>query len=303
MTNDERNPKAEAPGAVSFAGADHSPREETFKKSEMRLAELLLCPPDHYGIEYEINPWMDRRQNAEPALARAQWGALKAKLESLGAKVELLAAQPSLPDLVFTANAGLTVGKRFIRSNFRFPQRRGEEPHFEEWFARRGFEILRLPEGLFFEGEGDALFCGDVLFCGYRFRSDIRSHRAIGEMLKCLVISVELVMDRFYHLDTCFCPLGDGSAMWYPEAFDDYGQRALRKRIPSLIDVAPEEARNFACNAVVLGREIVLPEGCPILYTELRERGFQPHPLPMTEFLKAGGACKCLTLFVPQKAA
>jgi N-dimethylarginine dimethylaminohydrolase len=266
------------------------------------MPQLLLCPPDYYGIEYEINPWMDRRQNAEPGLAQMQWQGLKQKLESLGTQLEMLAPQKSLPDLVFTANAGLAIGKKFIRSNFRFPERRGEEKHFEDWFAARGFEIERLPEGLFFEGEGDALFCEDVLFCGYRFRSDIRSHRAIGEMLQCLVISVELVMDRFYHLDTCFCPLGDGAALWYPEAFDDYGQRAMRKRIPSLIDVAPEEAFHFACNAIVLGREIVLPEGCPKLYATLRERGFNPNPLPMTEFLKAGGACKCLTLFVPQKA-
>ncbi len=267
------------------------------------MAQLLLCPPDYYGIEYEINPWMDRRQNAELAVAQAQWQSLRQKLEALGAQVELLAPQKNLPDLVFTANAGLTVGKKFIRSNFRFPQRQGEEKHFEDWFAARGFEIARLPEGLFFEGEGDALFCGDILFCGYRFRSDIRSHRTIGELLKSLVISVELVMDRFYHLDTCFCPLGDGSALWYPEAFDDYGQRAMRKHIRSLIDVAPEEAGKFACNAVVLGREIVLPEGCPKLYATLQERGFNPNPLPMTEFLKAGGACKCLTLFVPQRGA
>jgi len=301
MTNDETNPNAEARGVSSLA-IDHLVRETAFKKAETRMAQLLLCPPDHFGIEYEINPWMDRRQNAQPALAKAQWAALKEKLESLGAQIDLLPPQPSLPDLVFTANAGLTVGKKFIRSNFRFPQRRGEEQHFEQWFAARGFEIVRLPEGLFFEGEGDALFCGDVLFCGYRFRSDIRSHRSIGEILKRLVISVELVMDRFYHLDTCFCPLGDGSALWFPGAFDDYGQRALRRHIPSLIDVAPEEARNFACNAVVLGRDIVLPEGCPMLCEKLRERGFKPHPLAMTEFLKAGGACKCLTLFVPQRA-
>ena len=266
------------------------------------MPKLLLCPPDHYGIEYEINPWMDRRQNAVPAVAREQWQKLRDQLQALGCDIELVAPQPNLPDMVFTANAGLVVGKRFIRSNFRFPQRRGEEQYFEQWFAEHGYEIEQLPQGMFFEGEGDALFCGNVLFCGYRFRSDIRSHRAIGEMLQCLVISVELVMDRFYHLDTCFCPLGDGAALWYPEAFDDYGQRAMRKRIPSLIDVAPEEAFHFACNAIVLGREIVLPEGCPKLYATLRERGFNPNPLPMTEFLKAGGACKCLTLFVPQKA-
>jgi N-dimethylarginine dimethylaminohydrolase len=265
------------------------------------MRSLLLCPPDYYGIEYEINPWMDRSRNADPELARTQWRGLLEKLQSLGCEVELVAPRKQLPDMVFTANAGLLVGKRFIRSNFRFPQRQGEEKHFEKWFAGRGYEIARLPEGLFFEGEGDALFCGDVLFCGYRFRSDIRSHQIIGEQLKKLVISVELVKDRFYHLDTCFCPLPDGSAMWHPEAFDEYGQRAIRNHIPDGIEVKAEEAAHFACNAVVLEKRIVLPEGCPKLCAALNERGYETHPLPMSEFLKAGGACKCLVLLLPQR--
>jgi N-dimethylarginine dimethylaminohydrolase len=266
------------------------------------MPKLLLCPPDHYGIEYEINPWMDRRQNAVPAVAREQWQKLRDQLQALGCDIELVAPQPNLPDMVFTANAGLVVGKRFIRSNFRFPQRRGEEQYFEQWFAEHGYEIEQLPQGMFFEGEGDALFCGNVLFCGYRFRSDINSHRRLGEILKCLVVSVELVEDRFYHLDTCFCPLPDGAALWYPGAFDEYGRRALRHHIREGIEVAEEEARHFACNAVVCGQAIALPEGCPQLEAALRERGYHPHPLAMTEFLKAGGACKCLALLLPQRA-
>lgn len=265
------------------------------------MRKLLLCPPDFYGIEYEINPWMNRNEGASMPLAREQWQGLHDKLRALGCPIELLEAKPKLPDMVFTANAGLVVGNRFIRSNFRYPERRGEEAHFENWFAQRGFEIERIPEGLFFEGEGDALFCGETLFCGYRFRSDIRSHQRIGALLKALVISVELVEDRFYHLDTCFCPLPDGGAIWFPAAFDTYGQRAIRKHVSGLIDVIPEEAMHFACNAVLWERNIVLPAGCPRLTSALEEKGYQPHPVPMTEFLKAGGACKCLTLFIPQR--
>jgi len=120
-------------------------------------------------------------------------------------------------------------------------------------------------------------------------------------LLNCLVVSLELVRERHYHLDTCFCPLSADSAIWYPGAFDEYGQRAIRHHIRHLIEVVPEEALHFACNAVVLGNQIVLPEQCPKLYAELTDRGFHPHPLVMTEFLKAGGACKCLVLFLPQR--
>lgn len=263
--------------------------------------QLLLCPPDHYGIEYEINPWMSREHNADPRLATSQWHGLRDKLRELGCDVQLLPAQPRLPDLVFTANAGLLVGHRFIPSHFRHPERQGEEPHFIQWFTDHGCEIVRLPEDMFFEGEGDALFAGDMLFCGYKFRSEIRSHQFIADQLECLVVSVELVDSRFYHLDTCFCPLNATTAMWFPGAFDEYGQRAIRNHIPHLIGVAPEESVHFACNAVVLERDVVLPEGCPKLYTALEEQGFQTHALPMTEFIKAGGACKCLTLLLPQR--
>lgn len=262
------------------------------------MRKLLLCPPDYYGIEYEINPWMKRTQNANPELARSQWSSLRDTLQSLGCHIELLRPEPNLPDLVFTANAGLVVGNRFFSSHFRFPERQGEEEHFDHWFNKHGYELIRLPSDLYFEGEGDALFCGDVLFCGYRFRSDIRSHRHLAEILGRLVLSIELIQDRFYHLDTCFCPLPDGSAIWYPSAFDDYGQKTIRYHTRELIEVLPEEAAHFACNAVVLGQQIVLPANCEKLSASLKNRGYTTHELTMTEFIKAGGACKCLTLFL-----
>lgn len=263
------------------------------------MPRLLLCPPDYYGIEYEINPWMRRTRDAERELARAQWKSLHDKLDSLGCQIDLLEPQPGLPDLVFTANAGLVIGRRFIPSNFRHKERRGEEVHFARWFAEHGFEVIELPSKLVFEGEGDALFCGDILFCGYKFRSDIQAHRRLGELLGCLVVSVELADERFYHLDTCFCPLPDGGALWFPNAFDEYSQRAIREHCGTLTEVAAAEASHFACNAVVLDRNIVLPAGSPQLCRDLTERGYHPHELEMSEFIKAGGACKCLTLFVP----
>lgn len=265
------------------------------------MRDLLLCPPDHYGIEYEINPWMSRERGADVPLTRQQWQRLQETLSSLAGKIELVPPQPKLPDMVFTANAGLAVGRKFIPSNFRHEERSGEAPHFARWMEEHGYEVLWLPKDLYFEGEGDALFAGDALFCGYKFRSDIQAHRAVAEMLGCLVISVELVDPRFYHLDTCFCPLPDGSAIWFPAAFDEYGQRAIRAHVPSLIEVEEEEAACFSCNAVVLEGDIVMPEGAPKLVSKLEERGYRCHSLPMSEFLKAGGACKCLTMLLPQR--
>jgi N-dimethylarginine dimethylaminohydrolase len=95
--------------------------------------------------------------------------------------------------------------------------------------------------------------------------------------------------------------LPDGGVIWFPPAFDEYGQQAVREHVSDLIEVAPDEAMHFCCNAVPLGRDIVLPEGAPKLAAALTDRGYNCHPLPMTEFLKAGGACKCLMMFMPQR--
>ena len=158
------------------------------------------------------------------------------------------------------------------------------------------FEIRHVPEDLHFEGAGDALFCGDTLFAGYRIRSHARGHQQIGEMLGCRVIPLELVDPYYYHLDTCFCPLSPTQAIYFPPAFDEYGCAALQAHIPELIEVQPDEARRFACNAVVVGRTVTTNTGCQQLHAALRDRGFVTQETLLDEFVKAGGSAKCLTL-------
>ena len=204
--------------------------------------------------------------------------------------------QPGLPDLVFTANAALIHGDRSILSNFRHPQRQGEQPVNESWFAAHGFHVEPLPPNLHFEGAGDALFCGETLFAGYQIRSHAVGHQEVARRLGCRVIPLALVDSYFYHLDTCFCPLALQQAIYYPGAFDEYGLRAIREHVPELIPVAEPEARQFACNAVVVGQCVITNSGCPQLHTELHRLGFQTRETPLSEFVKAGGTAKCLTL-------
>jgi N-dimethylarginine dimethylaminohydrolase len=257
---------------------------------------ILMCPAEHYGIEYEINPWMSRERQADRALAVLQWQALCDLFRSLGVHVELLPPVPGLPDLVFTANAALIYRKQAVLSRFRYSQRQGEEPFNAAWLASHGFEVTQLPDHLYFEGAGDALFCGDTLFAGYRFRSDIRALNHVGELLKCHVIPLELIDGYYYHLDTCFCPLAPGEALYFPPAFDDYGQRVIAQHVPRLLEVDLAEAQRFACNAVVIGKHVVTNTGCPKLHAELKQWGYSLHETPLDEFVKAGGSAKCLTL-------
>lgn len=262
-----------------------------------------MCRPTFFGIEYEINPWMDVRRQPDHATAMKQWGIFRSTLiDLLGARVELVRARPSLPDMGFAANAGLLHGDLFIPSRFRYKERAGEEPFFTNWFRRRGYKVRPLPVDHHFEGEGDALFLGRKLFLGYFHRTDIQTHLLIGETLQVSVLSLELVNPYFYHLDTAFMPFGPESAIYYPKAFDSYSLRLLRQNVPDLIPVSSEEAHYFACNAVFLGRprktatHVVLSAAAKKLSRILERRGIEVHPVDMSEFIKAGGASKCLVL-------
>jgi N-dimethylarginine dimethylaminohydrolase len=239
---------------------------------------------------------MSRSRQADRPLAHQQWRRLYETLTGLGTTVSLLEPAAGLPDLVFTANAAMIHGRRAILSHFRHQQRQGEEPLYERWLVEHGFTVDRLPDGRYFEGAGDALYCGDTLVAGYRIRSDVRSQQLVGQLVDSRVVPLELIDGYYYHLDTCFCPLAPGEAIWYPGAFDDYGRRALAEIVPSLIEVAPEEARSFACNAVVVGKHVVTNTGCPRLHADLVSRGYKPIETPLSEFVKAGGSAKCLTL-------
>jgi N-dimethylarginine dimethylaminohydrolase len=255
-----------------------------------------MCPPDYYGILYEINPWMSRSRGSTPEKASRQWTALYETLVSQGVRVELLTPQRDLPDLVFTANAGLMFEDRFFSSRFRHEVRARESPHYDRWFLEHGFKVEHLPEGMYFEGAGDALFCGPTLFAGYRIRSDIRGHQHLGQVLNRMVLVLELINPRFYHLDTCFCPLAPGEAIYYPPAFDTYGRKVIETHVATLIEVTEAEAHRFGCNAVVVGKTVILNTGCDKLAGALKSRGYLPIAVELDEFLKAGGSAKCLTL-------
>lgn len=263
------------------------------------MSRLLMCPPDYFGIEYEINPWMRITNASHPDRSRQQWQNLTHVLtQDIGAKLVFLEPVPGLPDLVFTANAGVVHDGIAVPSRFRHPERQREESHFEEWFAQNGYRVIRLDPDLYFEGAGDLLGFPETWYGGYRLRSDIRAYTQLAGIFRKEILPLELVDPKFYHLDTCFCPLSGGELLYYPQAFDSYAQAVLIDRIPAehRLVVPPREAERFACNAVCVGRHVVLPTGCPETERMLGEHGYQPHPVELDEFMKAGGSAKCLTL-------
>jgi N-dimethylarginine dimethylaminohydrolase len=256
----------------------------------------LMCPPEHFGVLYEINPWMHREVAVDNERAVEQWDGLVAVLREAGAEVKTMEPKPDVPDLVFTANAGLVHGRKFVPSRFRHPERQAETPHDIAWFEADGFEIAELPEGVGHEGAGDALPFRGTLLSGYRFRSDARAHAAISAITGAPVRVLELVDERLYHLDLTFCPLDERRAIIAPTGWDSYGRKVVEALVPEPLVLDEEQALSFCANSVVVGTTVVMPL-CPApVGRQLEAWGFDVVIAPVDEFLKAGGGCRCLTL-------
>lgn len=265
---------------------------------------FLMCAPDHYDVDYVINPWMEGNvHKSSRDRAVEQWQGLFHILKDR-ALVDLIQPQKGVPDMVFTANAGLVLGNDVVLSRFFHKERQGEEPFFQAWFEAQGFTVHVLPKDLPFEGAGDALLDreGRWLWAGYGFRSELDSHPYLAKWLDIEVLSLRLMDERFYHLDTCFCPLADGYLLYYPPAFDSYSNRLIELRVPAEKRIAVDEkdAVAFACNAVNVDRTVIMNKATDDLKQRLSALGFEVVETPLTEFLKAGGAAKCLTLRVTE---
>src|SRR5581483_11501322 len=256
----------------------------------------LMCPPTHFGVLYEINPWMSKEVAVDRDRAMEQWSDLRRTLQDAGATVEEQEPQPEVPDMVFTANAGLVNGTQYIPSRFKHEERQPEVAFDVAWFEAHGFRVDWLPEGVSHEGAGDALPFAGRLVSGYRIRSDAAAHAYLSRLTGAAVRSVELVDERFYHLDITFCPLDDRRAIVSPGSWDSYGQRVMEAAVPEPLVLDADEAGTFCANSVVVGTNIVMPACPPRIGRQLEAWGFDVAVCDVSEFLKAGGGCRCLTL-------
>ena len=272
----------------------------------MAPLRFLMCPPEFFEVAYVINPWMEGQVHAaDRSLAIEQWLALHGLLSD-SAEIISMPAVDGLPDLVFTANAGLVYGGKAIVSSFRFPERQGESPRFAAWFESHGFEAHQLPPPALFEGAGDALFdrSRQLLWLGYGMRSNYEAIEPVERLLDVEVQALRLQNPSFYHLDTCFCPLNDGYLLYFPEAFDEASRNAIERRVPTgkRLPVDSADAARFACNAVNIRNLVIANSFSQDLESRLSAAGFQTVKSPLSEFMRAGGAAKCLSLRLDEGA-
>ncbi len=271
------------------------------------MTTFLMAKPEYFRIQYIINPWMKNQVGkVNKLLALQQWEALYG-LVSQYADVKLVDPVDGVPDLVFTANAASIKGKHAILSHFHYPERQLEEPIYKRWLLDNDFEVIELPEDVYFEGAGDALFQPDynTWWMGYGFRSQQVAADYLSEYFQAGVKALKLIDGHFYHLDTCFCPLADGYVMYYPGAFDKASLEAINSIVPKSkqIVVNKEDADTFSCNAVAIDKPktgsdkvIIMNAASDALKKKLNNIGYEVITTSTNEYIRAGGATKCMTL-------
>ena len=262
---------------------------------------FLVTRPTYFDVVYAINAWMDTAVRPDTERAMRQWENLVATFRRLGHDVEICEGEPGLPDMVFSANAGTVIGGVAVPARFASEKRAGEQGPYTDWFSRAGFRVV--DPILINEGEGDLLWTGRLLLAGSGFRTDPLAHNEVAEALGVPLVPFKLVDPHFYHLDTALAVLstadnGGEVVAYLPEAFSPGSQRALARLYPDAILVSRADADWFALNAVSDGRNVVVPEQAVGFAAQLRERGFVPVPVDISEFRTAGGGAKCCTLIL-----
>ncbi|HEV2364524.1 MAG TPA: arginine deiminase-related protein [Caulobacteraceae bacterium] len=272
-------------------------------------ATILMTDPARYEVAYAINPWMRPADwSASPAAhahaARSAWSRLKAALEAAGARVVVMEGEAGLPDMVFPANAAVVLDGKALIARFRHPERAPEALPFARAFERLQKDGLigdvARTEGVFQEGAGDAIWDRSrrLFWVGSGPRSSPASAQLIGEHFGAPTVSLALATERFYHLDTCFCPLAGGEVLYYPPALTKAARGRFFDLVPASerIEASDEDADAFSVNAVSLGRTIIMARPPRRLADQLAERGYEVVGLDLSPFILSGGGAFCMTL-------
>lgn len=251
-----------------------------------------MCPPSFFDINYSINDWMKgEKTNIKTALR--QWEQLVDTFVDMGVNVHTIPPEPGLPDMVFTANAGVAFDNKFIVSNMKHAERKGEELLFLEWFQRRGYDVISLDKNYDFEGCGDVILHNGTMLAGYGFRSAPEAHIIAAKVINHDLVPLRLVDSRFYHLDTCFCIVDEETAIYYPGAFAPGEIEKID--FMEMIPVSEEDACKFVCNSFLVDKTLVTPAKSTSIGTTLEKMGVSMRHVNVSEFMKSGGAIQCLS--------
>lgn len=275
---------------------------------------VLMSGAEFFDDSAAINPYMDASTPIDRALAQAEHASIKAALESAGVTVVQVPPPVDCQDGVYSANWALIRGDTAVMAHL--PNvRQSEEPYAEKVLRELGKKIVKLPAGLRFSGQGDALPCGNYLFTGSNYRNDPAVHDFLGQTLGYQVISLQTVPEIdaagnsvinavsgwpdsfFYDIDLALSVLRDDLIAWCPEAFMPESQDRLRALPIDKIEVSLEEAvQAFACNLVSTGETVIMSAQAPNFKAAVEAHGLKTITPVVNELAKGGGYIRCISL-------
>jgi N-dimethylarginine dimethylaminohydrolase len=282
---------------------------------------VLMSGVDYFDDSQAINPFMTQSTPIDIEKAKAEHRQIREALESAGVKVLQVEPPAGCQDGVYTANWALVRGNTAVMA--RLPgARKGEEVYAEHALMAQGKTIVHIPGEFKFSGQGDTLPCGNYLFCGSGYRSDVAAQQFVADTLGYQRIQLEAVplLDAagtpvtnrfsgwpdsfFYDIDLAIsilkAPDGGqkGLIAWCPEAFTDES-RAIMNAFSDIekIPVSLDEAKNaFACNMVSTGETVVMSAHAPLLRADIEAHGLKTITPDISELAKGGGYIRCTTL-------
>ncbi|HEX8549018.1 MAG TPA: arginine deiminase family protein [Cytophagaceae bacterium] len=287
-------------------------------ESRQEPTKVLMCTPDCFEVIDVKNPYMKGNTGLiNKSKAHEQWHAIKRFYQLLVTAGQLekyveIKGAVGCEDMVFAANQTLPWrfpdgSKKVILSKMKHPSRQKEVPFFKELFIKKGYEILELETASHFEGMGDTIpHSGkQLLYGGYGHRSDLKAYEEISQLLDVKIILLELIDEKFYHLDTCFLPLDEDTLMLYPGAFTEDGLATLTKTFKHIIEIPLHEAENgFALNAHVIScsksqsKHVLIQKGNEYTIAQLKALNFKVTETETSEFMKSGGSVFCMKMML-----
>ena len=273
--------------------ADTQPAQATPARTPT-VRSVLMCRPEHFTVSYRINPWMHPEDPTDTSLAVTQWDILYKTYLDLGFDVQLIDPIAGLPDMVYAANGGFVIDNIAYGASFTYPERQPEGPAYMDWFTEQGFDV-RVPVEIN-EGEGDFLLVGGRILAGTGFRTASNSHDEVAGIFGREVVSLQLINPSFYHLDTAIAILDDSNIAYLPSAFDAESLGTLAELFPDAVIVTEEDAAVLGLNSFSDGYNVVIASRAKDFERQLRERGYNPIGVDLSELLLGGGGVKCCTL-------
>lgn len=265
------------------------------------MKNILMCRPNYYRVDYVINPWM-KIGSVDQTKALKQWEKLVDIYHELGVDVAIIEQQREFPDMVFAADQGVLVDDgTILLSRFRYKERQGESEIYEKWYSQHGYKVRKLSPDMYFEGNGELQSWKNAVLIGTGFRTSKEAAFEIGKILNKEILTIELINESFYHLDTCLMVLDDKTVFYYPPALSEKSVELLRTRVTNLIPIEEVDVNNFASNGVVIGSTVIMQTGCKAMSSKLGGLGYQVKEIDLSEFMKAGGGAHCLTGYLPEK--